>query len=99
MHGNTLDDAGVVNQNIYLTHLLVNFLNQRLDVVFLGHVAHITLHVLDASLLVVSQTTLQGSLVDVVKDNCFDTCCNECLRNVEANAIRSACNPRILTFQ
>ena len=98
MHGDTLDDTCVVHQNVNLTYLCVNLLYECLHGILVGYVANVALHVLDASLLVVVQTTLQGSLVDVVEDNGLCTCCNKSLSNVEANTIGSAGNPGVLSL-
>ena len=98
MHGDALDDAGVVDQDVDLSYLLVDLLHECLHVVFLRDVAHVALHVLDASLFVVVQTTLQGCLVDVVEDDVLNTCCNKRLCDVEANAVRGAGNPGVLAF-
>ena len=99
MHGDALDDAGIVYQDVYLTHFLVDGVNQLADSHLVGHVADIALHVGDASLLVVVKSALQGSLVDVVKHDVLHTSLYKGLCNVETNAVRCACNPRILTFE
>ena len=77
----------------------MDLLHEGLDVVFLRDIAHIALDVLDAGLLVVGESALECCLVDVVEDDVLDTCCNECLCNVEANAVRCAGDPGVLTFQ
>ena len=98
MHGDTLDDTCIVNENVDIAHLRVDLLNERLYSVLIGYVTYITLHVLDASLLIVSQTTLQRLFVDVVEDG-LDTCGYESLGDVETNSVRGTSDPGVLTFQ
>ena len=98
MHGDALDDTCVVHKDVNLSHLLVYFFYECLHSVFVGHVAHIALHVLYASLFVVGKSALQGSLVNVVEDNGFDASLYKSLGNVEADTVRSTGNPGILTF-
>ena len=99
MHRDTLDDAGVVYKDIYLTNLLVNLLNHSLHIVFLRYVAYIAVHVGDTCVCIVLQTASKELLVDVVEDNVFDTCCNERACDVEANAVRRTGDEGVLTFQ
>ena len=99
MHGDALDDAGVVDEDVDLAYFLVDRLDKGLDGHFVGHVAHVAVDVLDACFLVVVQTALEGSLVDVVENDVLDAGCDECLRNVEADAVRRTCNPGVLTFE
>ena len=99
VHRDTLDDTSVVYQNINLTNLSVNLLHECLHGHFVSHVTNIALHILDASLFVVVQTTLQSSLVDVVENNVLNTCCNKSLSNVEANSVGCASDPGVFSFQ
>ncbi len=99
MHGNALDDAGVVHQDVNLSYLLVDGLHKSLHVVFLGDVAHVALHVLDAGLLVVGQSALQCCLVDVVEDDVLGACSHKGLGDVETDTVAGTGNPGILAFK
>ena len=99
MHRDTLDDTSVVNEDVNLTYLSVDLLNKSLYCVLVGNVANVTVNVLDTLCLVVSKTLLKGSLVNVVKDNVLNACCNKSLSNVETNTVRSTGNPSILSFK
>ena len=48
MHRYTLDDAGVINENIDLSYLLMNTLHKSLDGVLVRHVAYIAVRVVNA---------------------------------------------------
>ena len=99
MHGDALDDAGVVDEDVNLADLSVDFLDESLDVVFLRNVADIAVNVLDAGLLIVGQSALKGCFVDVVEDDVLDAGCNKRLGDVESDAVGSACNPSVFSFQ
>ena len=98
VHGNALNDACIVHQNVNLPHLSVNFLYEGLHGILVSNVTDVAFHVLDASLLVVVKSALKGSFVNVVEDNVLNTGSHESLGNVKADAIGSACNPGILSF-
>ncbi len=98
MHGNALDNTGIVDQNVNLAYLLMDFVDQVFDGIFVGDITDIALDVLDACLLVVVQTALKGSLVNVVKDNGLGTSSYESLGDVETNTVGSAGNPGVLSF-
>ena len=98
MHGNALDDTGIVYQNINLTHFLVNLLNEGLHLIFVCNVADISVS-LDARLLVRSQTAVYKFLLDIIEYDVLDAGSMECLGNIETDTIRSACNPGVLAFK
>ena len=98
MHGNALDDAGIVHQNVNLAHLGMNLVYQFLHGVLVGHVADVALHVGNSSLLVVVKSALQSLFVAVVEDDGLNTSGHKCLCNVEADSVRSTGNPGVLTL-
>ena len=51
VHRDALDDAGVVDEDVDLAHLFVDLLHEGLHVVFLGHVAHVPVHVQEAPVI------------------------------------------------
>ena len=87
MHRDALDDTSIVHEDVNLTYLSMNLLNESLHSVLICHVANIALHILDASLLVVSKTTFKSSLVDVIENDGLDASPNKCLCNVETNTV------------
>ena len=99
MHGDALDDAGVVDEDVDGAHLLMDFLHEGFHVVFLGHVAHIAFHVVDSGFLVVVESALKGGLVDVVENDGFDTGSHESLGDVETDTIGCARNPGVLPLK
>jgi len=99
MHGDALDDSGVVDKDVYLPYFLVDALHECLYVVLLSHVADVAFHVGDACLLVVVKAPLRGSLVDVVEDDVVDACGHERLRDVEAYAVAGSSDPGVLAFE
>ena len=99
MHRDALNDTCIVHEDINLTHLFMNLLHEGLHGILVRNVAHVTLHVLDTSLFVVVQATLQGSLIDVVENNGLDTSAYKSLGDVETDTIGSACYPGILSLK
>ena len=99
MHGDALDDAGVVDQDVDLSHLYVDALHERLDIILLGHVADIARDIGDAGFLVVGEAPLQSGFVDVVEDDVVDAGGDESFRDVEADAVGSARDPGVLSFK
>ena len=71
VHGYALDDAGVVHQDVNLANFLVDLIHQFLYGHFVGHVAHIAVHVGDTGGLVGLQALFHGSLVGGVEDKLF----------------------------
>ena len=69
VHGNALDDTGVVDKNVNLADFFVDGFHKGFHVIFLSNITDVALHVLDACFLVVIQTTLQSGLVDVVEND------------------------------
>ena len=64
-----------------------------------GNVADISLDILDTFCLVVSETTLESLLVDIIEDDVLYSGCNECFSNVETNSVRCAGNPGVFAFK
>ena len=85
VHRDALDDTCVVYQDVDLTHLGVNLLNQLLYLLLVRHVTYIAVYVLDAVLLVVGKTLLECSLVDVVEDDVLNAGSYESSGNVETD--------------
>lgn len=90
VHGDALDDAGIVYEDVDLTYLLVDLLHECLYVIFLRYVAYVALHVLNAGLLIVVKTALQGCFINVVEDDVLDTGGYESLGDVETDTIKEA---------
>ncbi len=99
MHRYALDDSRIVDEDVDVTHLCVDFLHKSLDIVFLCHVAHITVHILYAGLFVVCQSLFESGLINVVEDDVLDACGHKRLGDVESDTVRSAGDPGIFTFQ
>ena len=96
-HGNTLDDTGVVNQDVDHADFLLNGGNQRIDGILIGNVAHITVG-FDASLFVSGDSLVHQLLLDVVKAD-GRAALGHTAGNGEADAVGSAGNQGDLTFQ
>ena len=99
MHGDALDDTGVVDEDVDVADLSVNLLHESLYVVLFGHVADISLYVGYAGLFVVIESFLKEFFVDVIEDDGLDAGCNESLCDVEADTIGSAGDPGVLSFK
>ena len=99
VHGDALDDAGVVHQDVNLADFLVDAVYQFLHRHFVGHVAHITVHVGDTGGFVGFQALFHGGLVGGVEDDVLHTGFHKSLGNGEANAVCGACHPGILSFE
>ena len=87
MHGDAFDDAGVVDQDIDLAHVLMDFTDQRLDFVFLGDVANIALDILDTRFLIGGEAAVHKFLLDVIEDDGLDAGSCESLCDVETDAV------------
>ena len=99
VHGDALDDAGVVHEDVDLAHLGVDLLHEGLDGHLVRDVAHIAVHVLDAGLLIVVEPPLEGGLVDVIEDDVLDAGGDKGLGDVEPDAVGGAGDPGILAFE
>ena len=99
VHRDTLDNAGVVHEDVDLAHLFVDLLHEGLHVVLLGHVAHVPVYVRDARFLIIVQAPLQRGLVDVVEDDVPDAGFDKSFGDVEADSVGSARDPGVLAFE
>jgi len=77
VHRNTLDDTCVVYQDIDLTNFLVDSLNEFSNLILVCNVTNVTLYILDTCFFVSCETTINEFLLDVVEDDCLDTCSSE----------------------
>ena len=96
-HGDALDDAGVVDQDVNAAQVALDCRNQLLDILFLGHVGKIAVGV-DALCLVVLQCFLHVLLAAAVKG---DLCagCRQTFCDSEADAVCGAGDQSYFTFQ
>ena len=99
MHRDALDDASIIDEDIYLANFFMNGFDKGFHIVFLGDVADIAVHVGDACLAIIVPSTLKSRFIDIVKHDVLDARGYKCLSNVESDTIRCACYPRILTFK
>ena len=97
VHGDALDNAGVVHKDVDHADLLFDLRHQRVDLLFVGHVADVAVG-LDAFGLVGGQTFVHEFLLDVVEDDLGALAC-ECRGQCEADAVGSARDKRDLAFQ
>ncbi len=74
-------------------------LNESLNAFLISNVTNVSLNVCYASLFIVGEAALEGSLVDVIEDNGLRSCLNEGLGDVETDTVGRACNPRVLSLQ
>ena len=99
VHGNALDDTGVVHQNVYLPYLCMNLLYQFFYSLFIRHIAYIAVYIGNTGLFVCLQPLFHRSLVGRIKDDVFDTGLHKSLGNSKANAVCGSCYPGILALQ
>ena len=99
VHGNALDDAGIVDQNVNLPHLGMNLLHQFLHGLLVSHITNVAFRILEASLSVVVIPTLQRLFASTVEDDVLDTCLCKGFCNTETDAVTGSRNPGILAFQ
>ncbi len=91
-HGNALDNARIVHQNINHAHFGGNLLYQRLHGVFVRYVAHIAVR-LDSGLFVSGEAFIDELLLDIVEyDRRAGLCHAGC--NRKADAVACACDKR-----
>ena len=89
MHRDALDDAGIVDEDVYLSDFCMDLFYEVLHGILVCHVADVAFYVLNASLLVVVKSALQGCLIDVVEDDGLDASGYESLGNVETDTVRT----------
>ena len=77
----------------------MDFFNQSLYTLFVGYIAHVAFDVGDAGFFIVVQSALEGSFVDIVKNDVLYAGGYKRFGDVETNAVRCAGNPCVLTFE
>ena len=87
-HGDALDDAGVVHQNVDDTHFGLDLGHQGIHSLFIGDIAYIAVG-LDAGLTISSQALVHQFLLDVV-ENDGGTCLAQSAGDGKADSVRSA---------
>ena len=98
MHGDALDDAGIVHQDIDLADFGMDGIHQFLHGYLVRDVTHIAVHVGDAGGFVGLQALFHGCLVGRVEDDVLHAGLHESLGNGKANPISRTGYPGILAF-
>ena len=96
-HGNALDDARIVDQNVDRPDVLLDLLHQRLNLIFLRHIRDIALRV-NAQRRVIRQRLLQIFLRAAVERD-LRPCHCQSLRNGKSDAVSRAGHERRFPFQ
>ena len=96
-HGDALDDARVVDQNVDDADLVLHVCHQGLHRAFISHVADVAMGP-DALFCIGGQPLVHQLLTDVVKDD-GSTRGGKCLRNGETDAVGAARYPGDFTLQ
>ena len=96
-HRDTFDDTGVVHQNIDYAYLLFDLCNESIHLLFIRHVANITVS-FDTFSFIGSETLIHQFLFDIVKHD-SSTGFSERSRNRKPDTVRSTCYKCNLTFQ
>ena len=99
MHRNTLDDTGVVDEDVNLPYLGMNFLHESLHGHFVRHVADITMYIADTRCLIICQRFVDSFLTAGIEDNLTGTGLSKCFGYSKTDAVACACDPGILAFQ
>ena len=97
MHGDALDDAGVVDQNVNGAQLLPDVGHHLPDAVLVRHIADIALRV-DAQRFIIAERLLQMGLAATIESQ---SCASlgQCLADGKANAVAAARHKRHTAFQ
>ena len=96
-HGNPLDDAGIVHQNVHHAYFLLNLSNHLIDGVLTGHVTYIAVG-FDSLFLVSSQSLVNQLLLDIIEhDGCACACHG--LGDGKADSVGCTCNQGYLALQ
>ena len=96
-HGDSLDDACVVNQDIDGAYFLLDLSYHSINCFFVGNVTYIAVS-LDAFLSVCSDSLVYQFLLDIVEAD-GSTALSVCGSDSETNTVRCAGNQCNLTFQ
>ena len=96
-HGDSLDDTGIVYQDVDHSDLFLDLCHHGLYLLLVRHVAHIAVR-FDALLLVSGDSLIHQLLLNVVEDNGC-TRIRICACNRKANSVGSARHQRNLALQ
>ena len=96
-HGDSLDDACVVNQDIDGAYFLLDLSYHSINCFFVGNVTYIAVS-LDAFLSVCSDSLVYQLLLDIVEAD-GSAALSVCGSDSETNTVRCASNQCNLTFQ
>ena len=99
MHGDALDDTGVVHKNVNLADFLVDAFHKSLHGDFVGYVADIAVDIGDTGFLVSLKALFHGGLIGCIENDVLYACFHERLCNGKANSVRSTCNPGVFSFE
>ena len=96
-HRDALDDACIVDEDVYHADFLFDTGNQGIDGCFICHVAHVAVG-FDTFFLICGQSFVHQFLLDVVENDGGTALC-ESRRNAEPDSVRCSGNQSNLAFQ
>ena len=97
VHRDTLDDTGVIDEDMNGTYLFMNTLHEGFNRHFIRHVAHIAMCVLYTFCAIEFQGFIDRFLTAGIEDDMLRTCLCERLGDSKTNAVTCACHPCVLS--